>query len=196
LVLHPGKKAIGVLGVAESFRPTAKKSTVAGVVLRTDLVVDGFVFGAATVGGDDATDALLRMYRKLKRGDLNLIMLAGCIISRYNIVDLDELARRSGLPVVCLTYNESRGIEDAIRRHFDHPEGRIESYRRLGARSPVLLRTGHRVYVRTAGISDTDAKSVLDAFTLQGGVPEPVRLARLLARSAPIGRPRASQTLR
>jgi endonuclease V-like protein UPF0215 family len=25
---------------------------------------------------------------------------------------------------------------------------------------------------------------VLDAFTLQGGVPEPVRLAKLLARSA------------
>jgi uncharacterized protein len=196
LVLHPGKKAIRALGVAESFRPTAKKSTLAGVVLRTDLVVDGFVFGAATVGGVDATGALLRMYRKLKRGDLNLIMLAGCIISRYNIVDVDELARRSGLPVVCLTYNESRGIEEAIRHHFDHPEERIESYRKLGARSPVLLRTGHRVYVRTAGINDADAKSVLDAFTLQGGVPEPVRLARLLARSAPIGRSGTSPTLR
>jgi endonuclease V-like protein UPF0215 family len=196
LVLHPAKKAIRALGVAESFRPTAKKSTLAGVVLRTDLVVDGFVFGAATVGGDDATAALLRMYRKLKRGDLNLMMLAGCIISRYNIVDVDELARRSGLPVVCLTYNESRGIEDAIRRHFDRPEGRIESYKRLGARSPVRLRTGHRVYVRTSGISDTDAKSVLDAFTLQGGVPEPVRLARLLARSAPFGRSAASLPLR
>ena len=196
MVLHPGKKAIRALGVAESFRPTAKKSTLAGVVLRTDLVVDGFVFGAATVGGVDATGALLRMYRRLKRRDLNLIMLAGCVISRYNIVDVDELARRSGLPIVCLTYNESGGIEDAIKRHFDHPEVRLESYRRLGARSPVLLRTGHRVYIRTAGISDSDAKSVLDAFTLQGGVPEPVRLAKLLARSAPAGRSGARQTLR
>jgi endonuclease V-like protein UPF0215 family len=193
LVLHPGKKAIRALGVAESFRPTAKKSSLAGVVLRSDLVVDGFVFGAATVGGADATSSLLRMYRKLERGDLNLIMLAGCIISRYNIVDVDELARRSGLPVICLTYNESKGIEDAIRRHFDHPEGRIESYRRLGARSPLSLHTGHRVYVRTAGISDADAKRVLDAFTLQGGVPEPVRLARLLARSAPVARQGASR---
>ena len=172
------------MGVAESFRPSAKKSTLAGVVMRTDLVVDGFVFGTATVGGEDATRAVLGMYRKLKREDVNLIMLAGCIISRYNIVDIDEVARRSGLPVVCLTYNESRGIEDSIRRHFDRPESRIESYRRLGSRSPVLLRTGQRVYVRSAGISDSDASSVLDAFTLQGGVPEPVRLAKLLARSA------------
>jgi uncharacterized protein len=188
LVLHPGKKAIRALGVAESFRPTAKKSTLAGVVVRTDLVVDGFVFGAATVGGDDATRAVLKMYRRLKRGDVNLIMLAGCVISRYNIIDVDEVARKSGLPVICLTYNESRGLEDAIRRHFEHPEGRIESYRKLGARSPVLLRTGHTIYVRNARISDSDAKSVLDAFTLQGGVPEPVRLAKLLARAGPAAR--------
>jgi endonuclease V-like protein UPF0215 family len=86
--------------------------------------------------------------------------------------------------VVCLTYNESRGIEDAIRRHFEHPQARIERYRRLGARSPVLLHTGYKVYVRNAKITDGDAKRVLDTFTLQGVVPEPVRLARLLARSA------------
>ncbi len=191
VVLHPGKKAIRALGVAESFRPTAKKSTLAGIVMRTDLVVDGFAFGAATVGGEDGTSSVLRLYRRLRREDVNLIMLSGCIISRYNIIDVDDLARRSGLPVVCLTYKESSGIEGAIRRHFDHPEERLERYRKLGPRSPVHLHTGSRVYVRSSQISDADAKSVLDAFTLQGGVPEPVRLARLLARSAPTPRSRA-----
>ena len=188
MVLHPGKRAIRALGVAESFRPNSKKSTLAGVVMRTDLVVDGFAFAAATVGGEDGTASILRLYRRLKREDVNLIILSGCVISRYNIVDVDELARRSGLPVVCLTYKESSGIEGAIRRHFEHPEGRIEMYRRLGRRSPVLLHTGSRVYVRTSQITHADAKSVLDAFTLQGGLPEPVRLARLLARSAPTSR--------
>ncbi len=176
-------KAIRALGVAESFGPSALKSTLAGVVVRTDRVVDGFVLGSATVGGEDATNAVLRMYRKLKREDVNLIILNGCVISRYNIIDVDELARRSGLPVVCLTYNESKGIEGAIRRHFDHPDARIERYRKLGPRTSLLLHTGHRVYVRNSRISDSDAKGVLDSFTLQGGVPEPVRLARLLARS-------------
>ena len=184
MVLHPGKKAIRALGVAESFRPSAKKSTLAGVVMRTDLVVDGFVFGAATVGGDDATSAVLRMFKKLKRDDVNLIVLSGCIISRYNIIDVEELARKAKLPVVCLTYNESKGIEEAIRRHFEDPEERLEQYRRLGKRAAVMLHTGHKAFVRNAGISDNDAKSVLDSFTLQGGLPEPVRVAKMLARSA------------
>lgn len=188
LVVHTGKKAIRAVGVAESFRPSARRSTLAGVVARTDLVVDGFVLGAATVGGDDATAAVVRMWRRLRREDVNLVLLNGCVISRYNIIDVDLLSRRTGVPVVCLTYNETRGIEDAIRRNFPDPGERLESYRRLGPRTPVTLRTGHRVYLRVSGMETADAKKVLDAFTLQGGVPEPVRLARLLARAA---RPRA-----
>ena len=151
--------------------------------MRTDLVVDGFVFGSATVGGDDATLSVVKMFRKLKRADVNLLMLSGCIISRYNIIDLDELARSTGLPVVCLTYNESKGIEGAIRRNFRHPEERIASYRKLGGRTAILLHTGYKAFVRNAKISEADAKRVLDAFTLQGGVPEPVRVAKLAARS-------------
>jgi endonuclease V-like protein UPF0215 family len=177
------KKGIRALGIAESFHPKARKSVLGGVVMRADLVVDGLVFGVATVGGDDATDSVLRMFKKLKRADVNILLLSGCIISRFNIVDVDELARRSGLPVICLTYNESRGIESSIRERFEHPEVRIEKYKSLGRRSPITLHTGYKVYVRTAKASDEEAKRVLDAFTLQGVVPEPVRVAKLLARS-------------
>ncbi len=156
--------------------------------MRGDLVIDGFVLGSATVGGEDATSSLLRMYRRLRRADINLIILSGCIISRYNVVDVDEIAERSHIPVVCLTYKESSGIEQAIRRHFKDPESRIERYQRLGGRTRVTLNTGHIVYVRNAGITEEESKAVLDAFTLQGGVPEPVRVAALLARAAALRR--------
>jgi endonuclease V-like protein UPF0215 family len=194
-LIHPGKKGIRALGISESFRPGAPKSTLAGVVMRTDLVVDGFVLGTATVGGDDATSSVMKMYRALRRQDLNIIMLNGCVISRYNIIDLDEVARRAALPLLCLTYNESGGIEEAIKRNFADPAERLERYKRLGERSAITLRTGQRVYVRNVGIGDADAKRVLESFVLQGGIPEPVRVAKLLARAAQPAR-RPSRTLR
>jgi len=190
LQLHATKKAIRALGVAESFRPNEHKSRIAGVVMRADLVVDGFALGQATVGGDDATASVLKLLRSLKRADVNLIMLSGCIISRYNIIDIDGLASISGLPVICLTYNESKGIEGAIRRNFADPEERLAKYKALGRRLPLTLHTGHRTYVRDANIRDADAKRILDSFTLQGGIPEPVRLAKLLARAASASVPR------
>jgi len=183
MVLHAGKKAIRALGIAESFAPRATQSTLAGVVMRGDLLVDGVVFGRATVGGEDATGAILSMLKRLSRKDVNLILLSGCILSRYNIVDVDLLSRESGLPVLCLTYKESSGIEAAIRAHFPHPGGRLESYRRLGGRTSVTLHTGKKVFVRTAGLDKRTARRVLDSFTLQGSVPEPVRLAALAARA-------------
>lgn len=181
--VHPNKRAIRVFGVAESFRKSDSLSVLAGVVMRADLVIDGFAFGEATVGGDDSTERLLRLYRRLAREDVNVIMLSGCVISLYNIVDVDSLASRSGVPVIALTYRESRGIEGAIRHHFPDPARKLELYRKLGERVPMKMHTGYRVFTRLAGISEGDAIRVLDAFAMQGGLPEPVRVAKLLAHA-------------
>ncbi|MEM0259499.1 MAG: DUF99 family protein, partial [Thermoproteota archaeon] len=43
------KKAIRVLGIAESFRETSKKSILAGVVMRGDFLIDGFSFSFVTL---------------------------------------------------------------------------------------------------------------------------------------------------
>lgn len=183
--LHLNKPGIRVLGVAESFRPNQRKSTLAGVVMRGDLVVDGLAIGRASVGGDDATASIAALYRRFRRNDINLLMVSGCILSLYNIVDVDGLARRTKVPVVCLTYKETSGIEDAIRHHFPGMvRKKLAAYGKLGARKRITLSSGHAVFVRTCGISNADAKSVVNSFTLQGSVPEPVRVARLLARAA------------
>ncbi len=182
--LHLNKRGLRVLGVAESFAPGDARSVLGGVVMRGDLIVDGVAFGHARVGGDDATDQVVRLWRALRRNDVNLTMLSGCIISKYNIVDPDALSRRLGMPVVCLTYNETRGIAGSIRKNFPGDRDKIEAYRRLGPRRSVRLSSGHRVFLRDSGISDEDASSVVDMFTLQGSVPEPVRVAKLLARAA------------
>jgi uncharacterized protein len=181
--VHPNKPAIRAFGIAESFRKTDRRSTIAGTVMRSDLVLDGFAFGGAAVGGDDATAALVRLYEALHRDDVNVILLSGAIISYYNIVDVDALASKTGVPVICLTYRESLGIEDTIKARFAGWKTKVALYRRLETRTPLLLKTGKRVYVRLASIEDDDARQVMDSFTLQGALAEPVRVARLLARA-------------
>jgi uncharacterized protein len=189
LRLHLHKPGIRVLGVAESFKEGQRRSVLAGVVMRADLVVDGLALGATSVGGDDATRSIVRLYRRFRRNDINLLLVSGAILSLYNIVDVDELARRTRVPVVCLTYKETSGIEGSIRRHFpDGADDKLLAYRRLGARRGIRLGSGYSVYARLSGIDAASAKAVLDTFTLQGALPEPVRVARLLARAASVRR--------
>lgn len=183
--LHLNKPGIRALGVAESFRPKAKKSVLAGVVMRSDFVIDGVAISKTRVGGDDATASIGSLYRRLRRNDVNLLMVSGAILSLYNIIDVDGLARRTKLPVVCVTYKETSGIEDSIRRHFPQDaEGKLAAYRKLGERLGMNLKTGSRIYVRLAGMEKDEAKAALDSFTLQGSIPEPLRVAKLLARAA------------
>jgi len=183
--LHLNKPGIRALGIAESFRQKERWSILAGVVMRSDFVVDGVAIGRTSVGGNDATAAIASLLRRLRRNDVNLLMVSGAILSLYNIVDVDLLSSKTRLPVVCLTYKETAGIEDSIRRHFPiDADAKLLAYRALGTRVPVRLSTGHTVYVRAAGMEAGETRKVLDSFTLQGSIPEPVRVAKLFARAS------------
>lgn len=182
MAIHVNKRGVRVLGVAESFVKTEPKSRLAGVVMRRDTRIDGFGLAEITVGGDDATEGILEILEELDRRDINALLLNGSVISWFNVVDLDLLHQETALPVISLTYQESEGIEGHIRRHFFRPEGKIDRYRRLGPREAVRLKTGFVVYVRSLGATAEETKGLLNSFTLEGKVPEPLRVARLLAR--------------
>lgn len=173
------------MAIAESFARPARQSVLAGVVMRRDLVVDGIVFGRSTIEGDDATDAIIGMHRSLGRSDISCIVLDGLVISMYNIIDGQKVCKESGLPVVAVTFEDSPGLEGAIRHHFPHTwQAKMEQYGRIGARDWILLKTGKPVYARCWGTTTGRAKALLNAFTLQGALPEPVRVAKIVAHAA------------
>ena len=179
------KRGIRVLGIAESFRKTSSFSTLAGVVMRRDLVIDGMVFGNATIEGNDSTQNILSMYRSLKRNDINCIMLDGLIISMYNIIDGEDLRGNTNVPVIAITFKDSEGLEDIIQHRFSNNHRiKLEQYRKLGQRDKILLKTGKILFLRYWGISSKDASTIVNYFTLQGSIPEPIRIAKLAAHAS------------
>ena len=176
------KSGVRVLGIAESFKKSQLTSLVAGVVMRGDFRVDGFGICQPTIGGTDSTASLLGLYRRLKRQDIRAWMLGGSLISWFNVVDIVELYMATGVPVVCVTYHPSEGIEKYLREYFpDDWHSRLETLTRAGVRIPIRLETGHSAFLTSAGVGVARAKRLLDCFTLDGRVPEPVRVARLAA---------------
>ena len=183
--VHAHKKGIRAFGVAESFvKGRSRRSVVAGVVMRADGVLDGVAFATVKVGGMDATPRICAMFDTLNRDDVNLILLNGCVISWYNVVDLHRLAATTGLPVICVTYEASEGLDKYLREYFpDDWQLRVAVCRKNGPRTPLTLRTGHVVHARFLGLSEPEARGVLNKFTVFGAVPEPLRVARLIARA-------------
>ncbi|MFW9834529.1 MAG: DUF99 family protein [Candidatus Thorarchaeota archaeon] len=179
----PGwKKGVRVLGVAESFEKSESRSILTGVVMRGDLRIDGFGACTPTIGGSDSTDELLSMFDRLNRKDIRAWMLGGSVISWFNIIDIYELFENSKVPVICVSYHASNGIQKYLREYFpDDWRSRKDLLEKIGPRKQIKLQTGHSLYLSTAGIGEKRAINLLDKLTLDGRVPEPIRVARTIA---------------
>ncbi|GGL48564.1 endonuclease dU [Halocalculus aciditolerans] len=174
------KAGTRALGVAESFR--GDRSTLAGVVVRADRVVDGVEFASCAVGGTDATERVLDLWTRLDREDVRFVFLAGVAPAWYNVLDLRRIHDAVDRPVLAVSFEASTGLEAPLREHFDGDEltERLERYDALPDRRPVSV-NDETVYVRALG--DVDAERVVTAYTPEGGRPEPLRVARLTARA-------------
>jgi uncharacterized protein len=180
--MHIAKKGVRAMGIAESFS-SRDQSVLAAVVMRKDLRVDGIRCTNVTVGGIDATDQIIHLVTGINRKDIQVILLGGCVIAWFNIIDPVRVSQQTGLPVICVTYEDSDGLEDDIRLHFPNDEERLARYRILCPRTPVQLANGYTIFIRVAGISLDLAKEICHAFSIDGKIPEPIRVARLVARA-------------
>ena len=182
--LHLEKKGLRGLAIAESFHQNSERSILSGLVMRRDFVIDGFVFGTATLDGDDATESILKMYDELNRPDISFVLISGLILSLYNIVDIKKIHEKLQIPIIGVTYNESEGLDSAIRHHFPESyESKIKQYQKLGNRDKITLNTSSDIFVRRQGCNLHEIKRLLNELTIQGSFPEPLRVAQLLAKS-------------
>ena len=179
--MKPGVRA---LGIAESFRRDADRSTLAGAVVRADRVVDGLAYRRCTVGGTDATDAVCTLVDELGRPDVQYVLLGAVAPAWYNLLDLSRVHDRAERPAIAVTFEASEGLEVDLRDAFSgrELEQRLETYRSLPDRRDLSV-NDETVYVRHRGCDATEAAEVVRAFTPEGGRPEPIRVASAAARA-------------
>tara|TARA_Y100000590_G_scaffold276896_1_gene310884 strand:- start:2740 stop:3315 length:576 start_codon:yes stop_codon:yes gene_type:complete len=183
-VFHIERDGVRGLSISESFSQQNTKSILAGVVMTNEFLIDGFVFGNSTVNGDDITDEIIAMYKKLNRDDISYILLPSAILSMYNIVDLEKLHEVLEIPIIAASINNSSGINESIKNHFpDTYETKLKLYKSLGKRKKIILKSGNEIFIRCHGCTSEQCSELLEKIIIHGSVPEPLRLSQILAKS-------------
>ena len=145
-------------------------------------MVDQVVIDRMLIDGTDATQKIAAFVDQLRC--LDLIMLPSISLGGFNIVDPFELHSRSKRPI--LIANPARPHLDAVRKalkmHFPDWKERYRVFGLMG--SPTTLRIGSkdRIYFYRVGLSSTRAVEVLRCLVRLGKTPEPLRIAKLIAR--------------
>ena len=124
------------------------------------------------------------MYDKFNRYDISYLLLPGTILSMYNIVDIDKIFEQIQIPVIAVNSKDSSGLHDTIKHHFPtNFENKIEQYEKLGPRQIIQLDSKNKIYLRMRGCTVENCKILLDKITLQGSIPEPLRVSQTLSKT-------------
>jgi endonuclease V-like protein UPF0215 family len=150
-------------------------------------LVEGVAVRRFPVDGEGATEFLADWLRGLRaHASAQGVVLGGITLAGLAVVDVEELSRRLERPVLVVT---RRAPEDAQLVAALRAAGLAERVP-LVERSPRAVRLEDGLYLAFAG-ADRAAASALARATLgKGNLPEPLRVAHLVARAIVTGESR------
>lgn len=140
------------------------------------------MISSCQVDGEDANEAISGMVRDSRFSEqVRMIMVDGAALGGFNVVDVRKLSQDLGVPVLTISRDQPdlSSIRDALKAHFPDWERRLEIISRNHVR-PVEVPAG-RVFVTSEGIEEREADAMVRRCIVRGCLPEPVRLAHLVA---------------
>jgi len=182
------KKEIRVIGIDDSpfnkFKD--KKILVVGVVMRGGSWVDGILSTKVDVDGNDATKKITSMIKKCKfKPQLQCIFLDGIAVAGFNVIDVQELNKKTKLPVVVVIRRKPniKNIKKTLIKI--NKKQKIKLIEKAGN----VVQIGD-IFVQLTGIDLEEAKKVLKVVCTRSLIPEPIRLAHLIASGVVLGESR------
>ena len=140
---------------------------------RLDIVVRGFV----DQDGSNATEVMAQLVREKKLVHVRGVLMQGITVAGFNVVDINALAEELALPVLVVMRRKPKMQKflEALDK-VKHAALKLEVLRKAG---PIEACAG--LWVHRAGLSLEEAQEVIERTTLHGAIPEPLRLAHLIA---------------
>lgn len=180
------KSEIRVVGIDDGrFVPHTKGTViVVGVVYRGGCWFEGVMHTKISIDGLDATEKLGSMIKDSSYyGELRVVVLDGITFAGFNVVDISKLSASVGLPVISVVRDKPDLDEiKCALKNLSEFEQRWQSMQNAGRLFVVEVREGKNpVYMQTAGILIEDAKMILRITSTRSNIPEPLRVAHLIA---------------
>lgn len=181
--------------------------------------VDGIVSGRIRRDGANATRAMVDIVRASQFGThVQAIMLQGIAVGGFNVVDVHGLSQALRVPVLVVTRRrpDMAGVRQALFSGSPADRPRVAGAARkwklieeagamelLGESRRALRREGGtpkassglktqapRLWIQRVGLSLDQARKLVADTTLHGNIPEPLRLAHLIAGGITTGKSR------
>ena len=146
--------------------------------------ITGVRAGWIGVDGLDGTEQALKLLSSLsvKRRP---ILLAGVTFGGFNLIDPRRLQKRFTTPTIVVVGSrpDNRAVKRALLRHFPDWRDRWQVIRSLGPlRSVRTVTSESPIFYEAFGCPSNVARRILKSWAMVSRIPEPLRVAGLVAR--------------
>ena len=174
------RKETRVIGIDDGpFDKFKKKGNVlvVGTIYRGGNFLDGLVTTKAKVDGTNSTTKIIEMINKSKfKKQIRAIMLDGIAVGGFNVIDLVKLNKKTKKPVI------------AVIRRKPNVQNVINTLKQIEMHKKVKLikqlkepeKIG-KIYVQYVGADKEFVKELLKITTTHSFLPEPIRVAHIIA---------------
>ena len=168
-------------GPFKKFRDT--EALLVGVITAGKDLVEGLVTTRVAVDGEGITDRLAAWIGGSRfRPVLRAVLLNGITLAGLSVVDLPELSRRTGLPIIAVHRRPPQDGDITRALWAAGFPDRVPLLERAGPSHPI-----GRIHFTCAGATPEEARAVLLAENGRSNLPEGLRLAHLIAQGLVLG---------
>jgi endonuclease V-like protein UPF0215 family len=172
-----------IVGVEDgSFQKNVMKKALLVAVFVTGSKIEHVKAFNVTVDGLDATE---RLSANIRNWTFDVLLLSGISFAGFNLIDPMKVFEAFGKPIIIVsrTKPNNKTVKRALRAHFEDWEMRWAILEKLGPIYKTVTLFGKRpVYLETVHADVEWASQLVRALAFWSRLPEPLRVARLIAR--------------
>jgi endonuclease V-like protein UPF0215 family len=188
------KREIRILGIDDSPFPahTTQPVMIIGTVFRAGKWMDGVLRTFIQGDGRDSTNKIVSMINNTRHKDqLGVIMLDGITFGGFNVLNIRKIFQSTGIPVIVIMrkYPDFQKIKNALKRFPDCAD-RWDDIKDAG--KVYKIENKEDIYIQLNGIELVDAEEIIKLSTTRSAIPEPIRVAHLIAAGVITGESRGS----
>jgi len=163
------------------------KDILVGVIFRGGQFLDGLLKTEVEIDGMDATERIIDKILKTRHKDLRIIMLDGITFAGFNTVDIREIYERTGLPVIVVN-RKKPDLQKfiSVLKQMPDAEKRLKCVENAGPIYWIDVKN-KRLCFQCYGITKEDAGKVIKETSTMSLIPEPLRVAHLIATGFVLG---------
>jgi endonuclease V-like protein UPF0215 family len=179
----PLKTEARVAGIDDGpYKRGSDRTIIAMTVYRMNGYIDGMITSSVETDGSDSSEVISRELMNSRFADqIRCIISDGACLAGFNVLDMDDLHLRTGLPVITASDErpDTGSLESALKGNFPDWERRLDL---IKSHPPHSMELPDGVcYIREKGITRDAADDTVRRCTIRGRTPEPVRISHIVA---------------